>query len=260
MKKNNSFIKFLGTAGARFVMIEQLRSSGGIWLSYKDTNFIIDPGPGSLVKCVKSRPKLDPRKLDAVLLTHKHLDHSNDVNVMVEAMTEGGFKKRGSLFIPADALGSQGVVFSYLHDHPEKIVFWKTGKQYVIKDIKFCSITRNHHSVETHGLKFFLGNTIIGFVSDTKYFPRLETIYKGSDILILNVVFFQPRPQYEHLSLPEAINLVEKIKPRQAIFTHFGRSILKEKPHLLEQRVRKQTGKNIIFARDGMSLQIGDGK
>jgi len=32
MKDN--FIKFLGTAGARFVMIKQLRSSGGIWINF----------------------------------------------------------------------------------------------------------------------------------------------------------------------------------------------------------------------------------
>ena len=75
-----AFLKFLGTAGARFVMIEQLRSSGGIWVSYKDTNVLIDPGPGSIVRCAASRPKLNPTKLDGVILTHRHLDHSNSYN------------------------------------------------------------------------------------------------------------------------------------------------------------------------------------
>ena len=94
-----AFIKFLGTAGARFVMIEQLRSSGGLWVSYKDTNILIDPGPGSIVRCAVSRPKLNPLKLNGIILTHKHLDHSNDINVMIEAMTEGGFKKKGTVLI-----------------------------------------------------------------------------------------------------------------------------------------------------------------
>jgi len=47
---DGNYIKFLGTAGARFVMIKQLRSSGGIWVSYKGTNVIIDPGPGSITR------------------------------------------------------------------------------------------------------------------------------------------------------------------------------------------------------------------
>ncbi|MCX5703449.1 MAG: hypothetical protein NT066_03040, partial [Candidatus Omnitrophica bacterium] len=60
--KKTDFIKFLGTAGARFVMINQLRASGGIWVSCKGTNVLIDPGPGSIVRCAASRPKLDPSK------------------------------------------------------------------------------------------------------------------------------------------------------------------------------------------------------
>ena len=78
-----NFVKFLGTAGARFVMIEQLRASGGIWISYKGTNVLIDPGPGSIVRCSSSKPKLNPAKLDGIILTHKHLDHANDINVMI---------------------------------------------------------------------------------------------------------------------------------------------------------------------------------
>jgi len=88
-------IKFLGTGGARVVVTKQIRSSGGIWLFLNNTNILIDPGPGSLVKSLSSRPKLDPSKLDAIILSHKHLDHSGDVNIMMEAMTEGGIKKEG---------------------------------------------------------------------------------------------------------------------------------------------------------------------
>ncbi|HRR95310.1 MAG TPA: hypothetical protein P5150_01055 [Candidatus Ratteibacteria bacterium] len=40
-----SFIKFLGTAGARFVMLKQLRASGGMWFSINNTNFIVDLVP-----------------------------------------------------------------------------------------------------------------------------------------------------------------------------------------------------------------------
>ncbi len=108
--KGGDFIKFLGTAGARFVMIRQLRASGGLWLSAAGKNILIDPGPGSIVRCAASRPKLDPASLDAIILTHRHLDHSSDINVMIEAMTEGGFEKRGEVFCPRDALGEDAVI------------------------------------------------------------------------------------------------------------------------------------------------------
>jgi len=123
VKKNSEtdFIKFLGTAGARFVMIKQLRASGGLWIAYKGTNILIDPGPGSIVRCATSRPKLDPGKLDGIILTHRHLDHANDVNVMIEAMTEGGFKKRGTLFCPADAIDEDPVLLRHTKAFLQKI-------------------------------------------------------------------------------------------------------------------------------------------
>jgi len=253
-KEESSFIKFLGTAGARFVMIKQLRSSAGIWLKFKSTNIIIDPGPGAIVRCNNSRPKLDPTNLDGIILTHKHIDHSNDVNVMVEAMTEGGFKKRGKLIAPTDSFGPQGVVFSYLQEFPQEINILKQGK-YSIKDVNFEVPLRNKHTVETYGLKFFLGKEIVSFVSDTKYFDDLIGAYSDSTILILNVVFAETRDDYDHLSLDQAIHLVKMIKPKKCIFTHFGMGILRSKPHLIEKKIKEELD-CVKFAYDGFTLEI----
>lgn len=255
MEQDKNFIKFLGTAGARFVMIKQLRYSAGIWLKYETTQVLIDPGPGCLVRCHNSRPKLDPYGLDGIILTHKHLDHSGDINVMIEAMTQGGFKKRGKLFLPPDALGRDGVVFKYLEKKVASVEKLKK-KDFTVKDIKFSAPIKNKHSVETYGIKFYLGNKIVSYVSDTKKFDKLIKAYSDSTILILNVVFFKTKPGYDHLSLSEAIDLVKEIKPKRAIFTHFGMSMLKEKPHLLEKKVRKDTGLDIVFAYDGMNFNL----
>jgi ribonuclease BN (tRNA processing enzyme) len=249
------FIKFLGTAGARFVMIKQLRSSGGIWLSYKSTNILIDPGPGSLVRCAKTKPKLDPGSLDAIILTHKHLDHSADVNVMIEAMTEGGFKKRGVLFCPRDAVGPEGVVYSYAKSLVEKIVILEKG-DFSVGDLRFEVPLRNVHPVETYGLKFYIDDTIVSFLSDTDYRDFLTDTYKGSSVIVLNVVFYQKRDDIEHLCLEEALEIVKRIRPRKAILTHFGMSMLKAKPHLLEEKIRKDLKLDVECAYDGLSFEI----
>src|SRR5512137_668312 len=145
MEKNlgDNFIKFIGTAGARFVVMKQLRSSGGVWMSVGGTNLCIDPGPGALIRCLHSKPKLDPSTLDGILLTHRHLDHSSDVNVMIEAMTEGGFKKRGTLFAPRDALEEDPVVLKYVMGYVNKIEVLKEDSEYRIGDIRF-STARKH--------------------------------------------------------------------------------------------------------------------
>ncbi len=250
-----NFIKFLGTAGARFVMIRQLRASGGIWIKFKTTNILVDPGPGSIVRCSASKPKLDPISLDAIILTHKHLDHSGDVNVMIEAMTQGRLKRRGVLFLPHDSLGKEGVIFPYLKKSLSKISFLEKGG-FSIGDIAFEAPVQNIHPVQTYGLKFYLGNNIISFISDTKYFDKILDIYKDSTLIVLNVVFYQRNENFEHLCLEDAVKIIKKIKPKKAILTHFGMSMLKQKPYMLEKKIKQDLNMDIKFAYDGLNIEI----
>jgi ribonuclease BN (tRNA processing enzyme) len=174
---------------------------------------------------------------------------------MIEAMTEGGFKKRGVLFVPQDALGEHGVILTYLRDFPEKITILKEGK-FSVGDINFEIPVKNIHPVETYGLKFSIAGQTISFVADTDYFEELIDAYKNTDILILNVVFYQRRDDIQHLSLDEALEIVQKIKPQKTIITHFGMSMLKAKPHILEEKIRDELKLDIHFAYDGMKIDI----
>ncbi len=249
------FIKFLGTAGARFVMIKQLRASGGIWVSCGGTNVLIDPGPGSIVRCAKARPKLNPCGLDAIILTHRHLDHSNDINVMIEAMTDGGFKKRGTVFCPQDAISDDPVILDYARRLPEKIEILKCGKIYKAGQFSFRTSMKHIHPGQTYGLKFKIKNTSVSLLTDTKYFRELPKFYK-TDILIVSVVFFKPRPAIEHLSLADAESLIVKIKPRKAVLTHFGMTMLKANPRMLAEQLSRKLGIEVVAAYDGMTLNF----
>lgn len=253
--KTGDFIKFLGTAGARFVMIKQLRASGGLWVSSGGRNMLIDPGPGSLVRCASSRPKLDPGKLDACLLTHRHLDHSNDINVMIEAMTEGGFKKRGVIFCPEDAISDDPVILRHARALVEKIEILKENQTYSVGDFKFQTSMRHIHSVMTYGLKFNIGNTSVSILTDTKYFDELANFYK-TDILIICVVFFEPRPEVDHLCLADVERIIRDVRPKKAVMTHFGMSMLREKPQVQALALSQKLGIEVQAAYDGMTMNF----
>ncbi len=253
--KSENFIKFLGTAGARFVMINQLRASGGLWISYKGTNVLVDPGPGSIVRCAASRPKLNSSKLDALILTHRHLDHANDINVMIEAMTEGGFKKRGILFCPKDAIEEDPVVLRHTRGLLEKIEILEANKTYHAGDFAFQTSMKHIHPVETYGIKFNMGRESISLLTDTKYFQELVDFYKA-DILIICVVFFQAKAGIDHLCLADAQQLIGRIKPQKAILTHFGMTMLKAKPHIRAEELSKRLEIEVVAAYDGMTLNF----
>ena len=252
---DSDWVKFLGTAGARFVMIKQLRFSGGLWLHFKGKDIMLDPGPGALVRCVKSRPPLDPTKLDACILTHRHLDHSNDINVMIEAMTEGGFKKRGFVFCPQDCLEQDPVIFKYIREFPRKIEIFEEGKSYKLGDLTFSTPIKNKHSVQTFGLVFDLGYTKISFISDTGFFEELIPAYKAQ-IMVINLVFFNRREQYLHLCLDDARRIIKETKPQKAILTHFGMTMLRNDPRKIAQELSDNTGVEVISSYDGMTLVL----
>jgi ribonuclease BN (tRNA processing enzyme) len=250
-------IKFLGTAGARFVVIKQLRASGGIWLTLDDTNIIIDPGPGSLVRCASSKPKLNPLDLDGIILTHRHIDHSNDVNILIEAMTNGGFKKKGVVFAPKDAIEDDPVILKYIRNHVEKIKILKEKQNYEIGNIRFSTPVRHSHGVETYGLNIYGKNNSISIITDTKYFKGLESYYKG-EVLIINVVLFEEKPEIDHLSLLDAQKILSINKPKLGILTHFGMTMIKSKPWEIAENLTKKLGVKVIAARDGMELNLGE--
>lgn len=245
-------IIFLGTAGARVMVSKQLLSSGGIWLSI-GAEILLDPGPGTIVHA--SKKKLSPEKLDAIVLSHKHLDHSSDVNVMIEAMTEGGFKKRGILICPRDAIENDPVVLLYLRDFLEKIEVMEEGKSYEVKNVKIHTPLRHIHPVETYGVIFETKNITISYISDTKFFDKLLSSYYG-DILIINVVRAKPGGPFDHLSAPEASEIIKAVKPKKAILTHFGMTMWRKKPWEVARKISEETGTEVIAARDGMTIDL----
>jgi ribonuclease BN (tRNA processing enzyme) len=246
-------ITFLGTAGARFVVTKQFLASGGAWLKFGGTEILLDPGPGCLVHSVKR--KLDASKLKAIILSHKHLDHSGDINIMIEAMTEGGRKQRGVVFAPSDALNEGAVILPYLRSFPQKIDILSEGGSYSIEGISFETPVKHRHTVETYGFVFKTSRHTLSWITDTKYFDKLPSYYRA-ELLIINVVLLETRDGVDHLSIPEARQIIVEAKPKAAILTHFGMSIWRAKPWELARKISEDTGIKVVAARDGMRFDL----
>ncbi len=260
--QSNETITFLGTGGARFMIISQLLASGGLWFNLDGTQILMDPGPGCIVQV--TRRKLNPEELSAIIVSHRHLDHSADVNVMTEAMTEGGFKKRGILFAPRDAIETEPVIHNYLKKSLEGIEILEAGKTYSIGNISFTTPVRHVHLVENYGMVFKTRKHTIAYITDTRYFDKLGSYYKG-DLLMLNLTFLKPRTTpdrpgapLDHLSMPDAERLIKEIKPNTALLTHFGMGVWRAKPALVAEELSQKTGIKVIAATDGLIYDLAE--
>ena len=255
----SDFIKFLGTAGARFVTAKQLRSSAGTYIELSGKRIMLDPGPGTLVKCASSIPRIDPEKLDAVILSHGHIDHSTDVNVLIDAMTGGGLRRKGMLFAPSDCLeGRDMVILEYLKHFPEAIVPLEADTVYSIGDVRFRTSPRHLHGPETYGLKFSLGEKLLSFLVDGKFSHEITRSYRGTEILVLNAVLARPIQGKDvlHLTLYDVRNIIPIVKPKKAILTHFGTTMLRAGPREIAENLTEELGVEVIAAKDGMTIEI----
>lgn len=255
-------ITFLGTGGARFMIISQMLASGGLWLNMSGTEILIDPGPGCIVQATKR--KLKAENLSAIILSHRHLDHSADINIMVEAMTQGGFKNHGRLFTPADALDGEPVIFSYLKERLDGVELLEAGKSYTVGNVSFTTPVRHTHPVETYGMVFKTARHTFSCITDTRYFDGLTDYYKN-ELLVINVVFMEPRtPQshpdtpIDHLSVPDVERIVSEIRPKAAILTHFGMGVWRNNPREIAEKLSEKTGVKVIAARDGMKFDLAE--
>lgn len=246
-------IIFLGTGGARIVVFKQILHSGGIWLSINNTNLLLDPGPGCLIRCLEA--KLKPTDLDGILLSHCHLDHSADINVMIEAMTEGGFKKKGAVFAPKDCLETDPVIFKYLRGYVEQITSLEEKGSYRIGTISFeVPVKHIHGNVQTYGFTFHAVPHEISYITDTRFFPELAHQYTG-EILIINVVQHKPS-QFDHLCADDVKRILTISRPKLVILTHFGMSMLQADPWKIAEELERETGGKVVIAKDGMIFDL----
>jgi ribonuclease BN (tRNA processing enzyme) len=174
---------------------------------------------------------------------------------MIEAMTNGGFDKKGIIYLPKDAFEIDNVVMNHFRNHVREIKFLEEKKQHKIGNICFRTPKKNIHGVESYGIKFFSKNLTISMTSDTKFYEGIIKHYDG-DILILNVVLLNSVDKIAHLSIEDAENIIKKLKPKLTILTHFGMKVIKARPWEIAEDMSKKLGCKIIAARDGMKIDL----
>jgi phosphoribosyl 1,2-cyclic phosphodiesterase len=253
-------LKFLGTAGARFVVSTQLRHSGGLVWTLGGATLWVDPGPGALVRALASRPKVDPSHVDALVLTHRHLDHSGDATAVVEAMTKGGFGRRGTILAPREALEEEPVVFRYAQPFVARRAFLSEGSRHeVAPGVVLETPLAHDHGVETYGYRLTAPGLRAAHVIDTYWLDRLPEAYGGVDLLLVNTTREKGRDRrYLHLGADDAEVLVREIRPRLAVLTHFGMQLVRAPPERVALGISERTGVPTVAARDGWLLPLDD--
>ena len=240
-------ITFLGTGGARSA-VHQVLATGGIVFKLGSHQIHLDPGPGALSKAKQYGVDIEHNSI--ILLSSLHVNHCNDVNALIEAMTDSGAKKRGIVV----SGGNAGEYVSSRHrEMISENVSLEPGKSLDIDGIIFHAI-QTKNTIPTSAFKISAKDVIIGYTSDTELTHELEKGLENSDVLIINTIQPFGKKAPHALSSEDAVKLIEKVKPRLAIITHFGISMLRANPLYEAREISTRTGIQVIAATDGLKV------
>ena len=119
------------------------------------------------------------------------------------------------------------------------------------------------HAVVRDGLKYLLEAQddlrVIGDAADGRSAVSLVEELRP-DVAIVDVAMpglngIEATRQIRQ-SCPEVKTIIEKLRPKAAILTHFGMTMWRAKPWELAERLTQETGIAVIAARDGMKFDL----
>ena len=189
--------------------------------SDEPTRIIVDTGCDLREQLL--RAEVD--RVEAVLYTHEHADHTHGIDdLRVLALNN---RKRVDVYFSAEAANRIVPSFAYCFTAPPGSGYPPILNQHLIEAGKPLTVDGPGGSItvlpfrQDHGDIYSLGFRVRGFAysCDLSGIPEVSReAVSGLDTWVLDAL--RPAPHPSHLSLSEALELVEDLKPRHAVLTN----------------------------------------
>ena len=223
---------------------KRLRSS--ILIEYKDFNFVIDCGPDFRQQMLKT----NCRKLDAIIFTHEHADHTTGIDDVRPYFFRQG---KIPIYLHERVLNSLHNRFAYIFDPKQKypgapdfeVNLITKENDFQILGLNIIPIEAVHYKLPVLG--FRLGK--FAYLTDVKTISDKEMLkLNGLDTLVINALRYESHPS--HLNIEEALEIIDQVKPKQTFFTHISHNMG------FHQEVCSSLPKSVSLAFDGLVLEV----
>jgi phosphoribosyl 1,2-cyclic phosphate phosphodiesterase len=167
----------------------------------------------------------DVRRVDSVLMTHAHADHTGGfddlrrfnelqqqhIPVYADPGTAAMLRERYA-YTFTDA-------FPFYGGKPDLILYEIDGP-FAVNGVEIVPIPVFHGRLPITG--FRIGD--LAYVTDAKEIPPASLdLLRDLDVLVLNALRERPHPT--HLSISEAVEVIQTVKPRRAFLVHISHEI-----------------------------------
>jgi len=226
---------------------KRLRSS--LLVRTPEMVFSVDTTPDFRAQCLRE----EITRLDAVVYTHSHCDHVlgfDDLRRFCE-MEDKAIPLYGS----QRTLDDLARIFQYAFDDSPKFRTYVRPDPHVIEgpfrlgETGIVPVRLPHGSTTTNGLVLWRGGRkLLAYMTDCQDVPaEAEESARGADVLVIDALRHEPHST--HLSIRQALAVVDRIQPGQTYFIHMCHDLgHAETESLLPQNVR--------LSYDGLRLSL----
>lgn len=239
------------------------RSSSAYWLETENGSLLLDCGASAVHRM--ARENLDWASLDAIWISHFHLDHVGGIAPFLfgtkYAPQTQERKKPLQIF---GAKGLQDLIekFDKANDYdlfkqpfPLEVREVEPLEKFeILENLEAVALDTPHtdESLAIH-LRNKNDKTIV-YTADTGFTKVLGDFARNANLFLMECSFFQDKPVETHLELAEAMHLVRYAKPKKAVLSHLY-------PEWDEVDFQKEVTKfsplcEVVEAKDGLRLEF----
>ena len=216
-----------------------------VLVEWSDLSVLIDCGPDFRQQMLRS----NCTKIDAVLFTHEHSDHTAGLDDL-----RPFFYRQGAIDVYAHerVLKSLYKRFDYIFKKENKYPGVLTLNDHQISDEVFNTGSKTIIPINIlHNTLPIFGYRIedFAYITDAKTVSQSELEkLKNLDVLVVNALRIEPH--VSHFNLEEALDFIKLVNPKRAFLTHISH-------HLgFHDAVEKTLPQNVKIAYDQLQISI----
>lgn len=222
---------------------KRLRTS--VLLESDEATVVIDTGPDFRYQMLRAQV----RELNAVVYTHEHKDHiaglddvrgfnylmKSSMNIYATEQVQTALKRE--FYYAFETVKYPGV--------PQLELNTIVNAPFSVGDLQFEPIQLMHYKMPVFGYR--VGN--FGYITDANQISDEELgKLKGVEILVINAL--RESTHISHFSLEEALEIIERVGPKQAYLTHLSHQMP------AHEVLVSKLPENVSPAFDGLILEI----
>jgi ribonuclease BN (tRNA processing enzyme) len=239
------------------------RASAAFWLETGSGSMLLDCSADAMHRMAQEN--LDWPNLDAIWISHLHLDHCGGLASLLFAMKHSPqtqARRKPLRILSCAGIGSLLEAIDDSNDYGlfkqpfrvERREFSDSGEEVTPLPGMRCETFKTPHTRESLAMKLTNSeNKTVVYSSDTGVTEDLAAFASGVDLFVLECSFYEHKPVKTHLNLVEAMRIAQLAQPRKLLLTH----LYPEWDAIdLPAKARELWPGETIAAHDGLRIEI----